>query len=75
MAIFTSPADLSPESWYLVPQVLPFKLVQKTCMKLGVFKCNSKSYDGKPYVTNITGLKGIISNMYYEVMYFIQWNL
>ena len=30
---FTSPADLSTESGYLVSLVLPFKLLQKTCTK------------------------------------------
>ena len=33
LASFTSPANLFPESWYLVPLILPSKLVQKTCTK------------------------------------------
>ena len=38
LASFTSPTDLSPESWYLVPIVFPFKLVQKTCMHVVLLK-------------------------------------
>ena len=34
LAIYYSPAGLSYESIYLVPWVLPLKLVQKTCTKL-----------------------------------------
>ena len=37
LASFTSPANLFPESQYLVPEVLLFKLVQKTCTKESFF--------------------------------------